>query len=252
MAMIELSRRSLAVGALFAALTAAGCGGLGLADLGGGIGGGGIGAGCTAQTYTPNYVHVLSRDELMHWRRFPVRVFFEVDQHWTIQRQQNAIAGFNRWLEGAVLTDGQPAVEYQIVDSRAQAQVTVRFVPQAQLGGNTVGTTNVTYRSDYSLIRADIRLSTTGISGGPYSASAQRSTAAHEFGHALGIMGHSPFQTDVMYFASSREQVTANDVNTLFTAYCGQFLRSRAQTVADDDVPAGTVSISCGPGHQHP
>lgn len=46
-------------------------------------------------------------------------------------------------------------------------------------------------------------------------------TARHELGHALGIWGHSPHETDVMYFSQVRNPppISARDVNTLKQIY---------------------------------
>ena len=46
-------------------------------------------------------------------------------------------------------------------------------------------------------------------------------TARHEFGHALGIWGHSPLETDTMYFSQVRNppQISARDINTLKRIY---------------------------------
>ncbi len=45
--------------------------------------------------------------------------------------------------------------------------------------------------------------------------------ARHELGHALGIWGHSPLETDVMYFSQVRTPppISARDVNTLKRVY---------------------------------
>jgi predicted Zn-dependent protease len=46
-------------------------------------------------------------------------------------------------------------------------------------------------------------------------------TARHELGHALGIWGHSPLETDTMYFSQVRNspQISARDINTLKRIY---------------------------------
>ncbi|MBD3882539.1 peptidase [Phormidium tenue FACHB-886] len=46
-------------------------------------------------------------------------------------------------------------------------------------------------------------------------------TARHELGHALGIWGHSPTETDVMYFAQVRNPpvISVRDINTLKRIY---------------------------------
>ena len=46
-------------------------------------------------------------------------------------------------------------------------------------------------------------------------------TARHELGHALGIWGHSPLETDTMYFSQVRNppQISNRDINTLKRIY---------------------------------
>lgn len=48
-----------------------------------------------------------------------------------------------------------------------------------------------------------------------------KSAARHEFGHALGIWGHSPLQTDALYFSQVRQpaSISVRDVNTLKKIY---------------------------------
>jgi predicted Zn-dependent protease len=48
-----------------------------------------------------------------------------------------------------------------------------------------------------------------------------QSAAKHEIGHALGIWGHSPLETDVMYLAQVRNSppISPRDINTLQRIY---------------------------------
>lgn len=46
-------------------------------------------------------------------------------------------------------------------------------------------------------------------------------TARHELGHAMGIWGHSPYETDALYFSQVRQppQISPRDINTLKRIY---------------------------------
>jgi predicted Zn-dependent protease len=48
-----------------------------------------------------------------------------------------------------------------------------------------------------------------------------QATARHELGHALGIWGHSPLQTDALYFSQVRHSpaISRRDINTLKRIY---------------------------------
>jgi tetratricopeptide (TPR) repeat protein len=46
-----------------------------------------------------------------------------------------------------------------------------------------------------------------------------RAICLHEFGHALGLWGHSEDTEDVMYFAPTAQHPTARDINTLMKVY---------------------------------
>ena len=173
-------------------------------------------------TYDPNYA---SSVRLLHWPMFPLRVYFMQDSELTAARQALAVQGFNRWVQQ---TGG--GTTYNVVTSAAVANVTVKFYQFTGGPGDTLGITNVKYYDESSTIdSADIRLGVTN------DAANDLVTDSHEFGHALGILGHSPVNRDLMYFEGNDQftaDITPSDLNTLLTAYCGNFNRSSASRTA--------------------
>ena len=173
-------------------------------------------------TYTPNYA---SSVRLLHWTIFPLRVYFVQDSNLTAARQALAVQGFNRWVQ-----DTNGGVTYNVVSSAAAANVTVKFYQFTGGPGDTLGVTNVKYYDESSTISsAEINLGVTGDTRNDLI------TDSHEFGHALGILGHSPVNLDLMYFEANDQytgDITTSDLNTLLTAYCGNFNKSSASRTA--------------------
>lgn len=165
---------------------------------------------CDFTTYTPNYAAEINL--LLHWPRFPLRVFFARGAEYSPTRQQHVQAGFDEWTAA---TNGRTS--YTVVTDPAQADVTVTF--ETYDNGQKLGETTVSYRGR-TIVKASMRLLFTG------NAATDQLTAAHEWGHALGIMDHSSNPADLMNAFGNPNGcgcVTTRDLNTLLTAYCNDF-----------------------------
>ena len=163
---------------------------------------------------------------LLHWERFPVRVFFFAGRLATRERRALVLSGFDEWVRA---THG--VISYQVVPTEAQADVTVAFTPHPSTSGSpqTGGLTTLTHAGTV-LKKAVMRLTERDEDPAAFQA-----TAAHEFGHALGIDGHSDDPDDMMFPVMSSPRpmvrneeidpplpvrtVTRRDVNTLRSAY---------------------------------
>ena len=203
---------------LFAMNGVGGCGG-------GGGGTTGVQSACNPDSFAPNYAHNLAH--LLNWSSFPITVYFYQDSNYTTHRHDLAIAGFAEWstASGGVLG-------FTEVSDVSKAVVTVHFDPTTQNG--------LTYLhfSDLTLTTADIYL---GIKN--QLDPDLQVVAAHEFGHTLGIDGHSSNTADLMYaihYIGTPEFVTQNDINTVKTAYCHLF--GRAACVRRDSRPGAPIT----------
>lgn len=192
-----------------------------LSSCGSGGGGAGLSA-CDIDTFTPNYGRNV--DHLLNWSSFPVTVFFVKDANYTTARQNLATDGFDQWVSAT-----QGVLTYSLTNDVNNADITVRFDPTTSDGVTTI------HFSGFTLSSADMALGTRN-----NAAADIQCIAAHEFGHALGIDGHSDDQNDLMYaihFVGTVCPVTQRDLNTIKTGYCHLFGRAESRCAP---VPAAT------------
>ncbi|MEH2045521.1 peptidase [Nostoc sp.] len=153
------------------------------------------------------------------WSQFPISVYVEPPK--AISEKQ-AQAWVNGVLEG--VQEWSTYLPLTVVEQPESANITiVRKAPPLQIspGSNiprarSAQTTYELYTSNKVLSHGfTILLSPTQT--GEYLIAAAR----HEFGHALGIWGHSPLQTDALYFSQVRQPspISVRDVNTLKRVY---------------------------------
>ena len=167
-----------------------------------------------------NYADAPEIRRLLHWEHFPLHIYFTPGDLATKERTDAAQAGFDRWVHAT-----KNFVHYQVVTKPALAEVTVTFLPHESVPdqGGSCGHTTVTFLT-LTLKSANILLATTDVTPANLQA-----TAAHEFGHALGIDGHSDDPADLMYAVLTRSAandlpppasaVTTRDLNTLKVCY---------------------------------
>jgi predicted Zn-dependent protease len=153
------------------------------------------------------------------WSQFPIQVYVEPPK--AISEKQ-AQAWVNAVLQG--VQEWSNYLPLRIVEQPEIADIAIaRKAPPLQIspGSNitrarSAQTTYELYTSKKILShRFSILLSPTQT--GEYLIAAAR----HEFGHALGIWGHSPLQTDALYFSQVRNPlpISSRDVNTLKRVY---------------------------------
>lgn len=153
------------------------------------------------------------------WSKFPIRVYVEPPK--TINEKQseawvnNVLSAVQEWSAYLPLTVvAQPEVaDIKIVRKAPPLQIS----PGSKITrARSAQTTYELYTSNNILLhRFTILLSPSQT--GNYLTAAVR----HEFGHALGIWGHSPLQTDALYFSQVRNPppISVRDVNTLKRVY---------------------------------
>jgi len=178
-----------------------------------------------AQSYgatTGNYLaHAMSQGgKVIRWdlAKMPLRVFIASGANvrgWTVDKNQavyNAMAGWKA-ASGNQL-------RFQMVQNISDANIVVRW--QERFSHDNIGVSPLQMVGN-TILQSDVHLATSQPNGsGLLSMSELNWTALHEFGHALGIRGHSPQPDDVMFFAVNPSQqtgLTARDRNTIKLLY---------------------------------
>lgn len=188
---------------------------------------------CAEAPFTPNYADGTNPDNgqpnrLFHWPSMPVRIYFAAGDLGTDSLRQQALQGLGWWVAGT-----RGLISYAVVSSAAQAQITVTFQNMGNNGDGALST--FTYSSGGDMVSASTTFNMSYLSG----VASIVPVAAHEFGHALGIDGHSSNPNDVMNPTASVYSLTGlsqRDVNTMLTAYCSA---GRSST------PAGAGVVRC-------
>ena len=188
-----------------------------------GCGGGGGGGSSQDVVFTPNYISSL--DSLNHWSVLPIKVYFALPADWTNTYPADLPAqAAQSWN-----ISGKQAF-YSVVGSQAEADVTCSFVPSPlpKWGVNTVAVTEYSIDTSQHLMvpgTVSVICALHDVSGRALGAAQVQTSIAHELGHALGISGHSPNPSDLLY-ALEQPGITTpqvRDLNTAMTAYQAYF-----------------------------
>lgn len=148
------------------------------------------------------------------WTQFPVKVYLQPTSNSSMTSQAWIDAGLQAIQEWSIY------LPLQVVSDSNSADITVQWSdPNLGLTGRirSAETRYELYVNQFGILshRFTIFIRPRNI---PKSLLA---AIRHELGHALGIWGHSPLETDALYFSQVRNppKVSVRDVNTLKRVY---------------------------------
>lgn len=153
------------------------------------------------------------------WSQFPVRVYVEPPKAVSENQAQTWVNGV---LQG--VQEWSTYLPLTIVQQPEVADITIaRKAPPLQISPGSNISRARSAQSTYELYTSNKVLSHrfTILLSPSQTGKYIQAAARHEFGHALGIWGHSPLQTDALYFSQVRNPslISVRDVNTLKRVY---------------------------------
>ncbi len=149
------------------------------------------------------------------WSRFPVRVYVEAPKAVSDKQAQ-------AWVTGVLeaVQEWGVYLPLKVVEQREVADISiVRSRPPLQ--GNPPRARSAETRYELYISNNVLSHRFTILLSPSQTGKYLQAAARHELGHALGIWGHSPLQSDALYFSQVRNPVpiSARDVNTLKRVY---------------------------------
>jgi hypothetical protein len=164
---------------------------------------------------------------LKRWERFPVDVYVDTASLPQAARGsylEGIESGLRLWAEAT----GGRIGDFVVHDDRPDSPVRIA-ISTTPLPDNAIGSTELTFTHN-RIVSANVRLTRSQFEGTAYLAHDVASTTAHEMGHVLGIVDHSPDPGDKMWASGNfsvdkaalepASLITPRDVNTLEEAYC--------------------------------
>lgn len=164
---------------------------------------------------------------LKRWERFPVSVFIDTE---SIPQSERASYldgiehGVRLWAEAT----GGKIGDFEVNEDKPDSPVRIS-IAEGPLPDHAIGSTELTFTMS-RIVSATVLLTRSQFEGTAFLSNDVASTTAHEMGHVLGIVDHSPHPEDKMWTSGNfsaenagREPstlITSRDVNTLEEAYC--------------------------------
>jgi predicted Zn-dependent protease len=151
------------------------------------------------------------------WSRFPVTVYIPIERPSWVGLARTAIESWRAYLpiqevQQSELADILILRQFPPSDASFNAETGKLEIPRVR---SAITEYETFVKENILRHRMTIKISPN------LNEASTLSAILHEMGHALGIWGHSPLKTDVMYFSQTRDlpSISVRDVNTLKKVY---------------------------------
>jgi tetratricopeptide (TPR) repeat protein len=173
-----------------------------------------------------NYIEfALLNGKVVHWNpsKMPLKVFFNSEGTKPAFFEQTVTSALNTWLSVIGGKSVEKVSDIEKANILIGASTSFSGISGNADGGYLSGLTSPHFKGN-DLDYFEIKLLTVKPDGTTITETEFYNTALHEAGHAMGIMGHSLGEGDVMYSVSNKKQevktaLSSQDRNTLKLLY---------------------------------
>lgn len=175
-----------------------------------------------------DYLSSVSVQGVYTWEadKLPIKVFIKADPSVHGYRPQFAGMVRNAFDTWSQASGGK--LSWREVKNASDADVNIHWTtvvterPNGTEAGETNAYTQLNRATNRGIIYGAKMTLLTELNGQPFGDDFMNKTIIHETGHALGLQGHSPNRTDIMFYAINNDQqpmLTSRDTATMKHLY---------------------------------
>ncbi|MFN7311152.1 MAG: tetratricopeptide repeat protein [Vampirovibrionales bacterium] len=189
--------------------------------------------------------YAITPGNIIHWNvaKMPLNVYIQTPPAEFAKRMPDynnfVLKAINEWKKA------EPRLQFRLVASEKQSDIRVKW--KKMLEHNRIGESpNIVLGG--KLVLADLVLATHTPTGEILDTETLYLTIVHEFGHVLGVHGHSPNEEDIMYWQASKlqKQLTSRDLATMKRLYqtTPTYTNDASTTMASSRVGAANLLMA--------
>jgi tetratricopeptide (TPR) repeat protein len=162
-----------------------------------------------------NRIAMVSEGRITRFDKLPITVYVNTGNIYSKKYMTELEYAMKKWQDSS-----GGLIEFQLVDSPDGANIMVLWVAKLETEeqDHPLGVAEL-QRTDGGDFHVEMRICHRDKNGIPLNDEQIKTVLCHEFGHAIGLWGHSKNKEDIMYYTSDKVEPSGRDIETLKMLY---------------------------------